>query len=116
MVSWPLSPVTLRTWFQVSANGLSALVAWIAYSHIGISRRRIPSFADAAIAFVVPINLFFGTAFVGIPHAWPWFYFASRFLLSSLPTTVWLLHIVRAEEEELANFRLFPGPADTSQS
>jgi hypothetical protein len=110
MVFWPLSLDALRTWFQFATNGLSALVAWIVYSHIGISRRRIPSFADALIAFSVPLGLLFGTSVVGIPQAWAWFYFASGFLFVSLATTIWLLRIILTEEEELAGFKRFMRP------
>jgi hypothetical protein len=101
---WPITLSSLRTWFQLAGNGFSALVAWVIYAHIGISRRRIPSLADASIAFILPLTLLFGTSFVGIESMWPWLYFASCLLLFSLLSTIWLLHIMRLEETELASF------------
>ncbi|HEY2447189.1 MAG TPA: hypothetical protein VGI20_15755 [Rhizomicrobium sp.] len=104
MVLSPLTLGTLLTWCQLSANGFSALVAWIIYAHIGISRRRIPSLADSIIAFVLPFALLLGNSFVGAEPAWQWFYFASAFLLLSLLTTLWLLYLMESEAE-LASFR-----------
>lgn len=104
MVLWPITLHTLRTWFELSANLLSALGAWVVYAHIAISRRRIPSLADAIIAFTLPLCLLFGNSFVGVEPAWPWFYFATAFLTLSLFNTIWLLHIMRSESE-LATFR-----------
>ena len=108
---WPITLRTLRTWFQLSGNGFSALVGWIVYAHIGISRRRIPSLADALIAFNLPLILLFGTSFVGIELMWPWLYFASCLLLFSLLSTIWLLHIMRLEETELASFSRLRRPS-----
>jgi hypothetical protein len=101
---WPITLMTLRTWCELSANGFSALVGWIVYACIGISRRRIPSLADAFIAFILPLLLLVGTSFVGLNAMWPWLYFASCFLALSFLTTIWLLHIMRLEETELASF------------
>ena len=103
MVFWPINLHTLCTWFEFSTNGLSALVAWIVYSHIGVSRRHVPTLADALIAFSVPLALLFGTSFVGIDTIWPWFYFASFFLAMSLASTLYLLRVLR-DEPELSTF------------
>jgi hypothetical protein len=103
MVLWPLDPGTLRTWFELAANTVSTLVAWIVYSHIAISRRHIPSFADALIGFSLPFVLLIGTTFVGTRNAWPWFYFASAFLALSFASTIWLHRVMRLEQE-LATF------------
>src|SRR5579863_10538449 len=54
MVLWPITLHSLRTWFELSGNLVSALSAWVIYAHMGISRRRIPSLADAIIAFTLP--------------------------------------------------------------
>jgi hypothetical protein len=110
MVLWPLSLRTLLTWFELSGNVLSALGAWIVYAHIGISRRHVPSLADAMLTFTLPLTLVFGTSFVGLPQAWPWFYFASTFLTVSLLTTIWHLYILRSESE-LATFAILGRPA-----
>jgi hypothetical protein len=104
MVFLPITLSTLRTWSEFAANLFSALVAWIVYAHIGISRRRIPALPDAFIAFALPLCLLFGNSFVGRERMWPWLYFASFFLALSLATTLWLVHTLRAETE-LATFR-----------
>jgi hypothetical protein len=104
MVFWPVNLHTLRTWFELSGNLLSALSAWVIYAHIAISRRRIPTLADAIIAFTLPLCLLFGNSFVGIEPAWLWFYFATAFLVLSLIITIWMLHILDSESE-LATFR-----------
>jgi hypothetical protein len=104
MVFWPINLHSLRTWFELSGNLFSALGAWVVYAHIAISRRRIPSLADAIIAFILPLSLLFGNSFVGIEPAWLWFYFASAFLALSLVTTIWILHILDSESE-LATFK-----------
>jgi hypothetical protein len=104
MQLWPLNLTTLRTWLQLSTNGLSALVAWVIYGHLGISRRHIPVLADAIIAFTVPTTLLMGTSFIGLKDAWPWFYFASVFLMFSVVTPIWHVHLI-GEERELAGFR-----------
>ncbi len=109
MVFWPINLHSLRTWFEFAANLFSALSAWVVYSHIAISRRRIPSLADALTAFTLPLCLLFGNSFVGTDPAWPWFYFASGFLALSLATTLWTFRILHSESE-LATFRHLARP------
>jgi len=109
MVFWPINLHSLRTWFEFSANLFSALCAWVAYSHIAISRRRIPSLADALTAFSLPLCLLFGNSFVGTEPAWPWFYFATFFLALSLAITLWTFRILHSESE-LATFRHLSRP------
>jgi hypothetical protein len=110
MVLWPLDLSAVRTWCQLSANFFTALGAWVVYAHIGISRRRIPGLSDAVIAFSNPLTLLFGNSFVGVEPAWPWFYFATVFLMISFVTTLWLSYTWRSETE-IASFRrlLRPG-------
>jgi hypothetical protein len=110
MELWPLNLMTLRTWAQLSTNGLSALVAWVTYAHFGISRRHIPTLADAIIAFSIPSVLLMGTSFVGLKDAWPWFYFAAVFLLFSLVTPIWHVRLLREEGDELESFALLLRP------
>jgi hypothetical protein len=109
MVLWPITLSTLRTWFQLSANGISALALWTVYAHIGISRRRVASLTDSFIAFTLPFCLLFGNSFVGLKLMWPWFYFATCFLALSLVNTIWLLHILSAEDG-LSSFRYLLRP------
>jgi hypothetical protein len=104
MELWPLTVDTLRTWGELTGNLFSALAAWTIYAHLGISRRRIPSFADTVIAFTLPLFLLLLNSYVGVAPMWKWLYFASAFLAFSLATTLWNFHILR-QETELASFR-----------
>lgn len=104
MELWPLTPDTLRTWGELTANLFSALSAWVIYAHLGISRHRIPAFADSLIAFTLPLFLLILNSYVGVTPMWKWLYFASAFLSFSLVTTLWNFHIMRLETE-LASFR-----------
>ncbi len=106
MVLWPLSLATLRTWGQIGAQGASAMTAWVIYSHIGISRERIPMLADSFIAFVVPLTILIGTSLVGRAAIWPFFYYGSASLAVSLVTVRWLLHLSRGEAKLAALSRL----------
>jgi hypothetical protein len=94
---WPLTIDTLRTWGQVTAHGASAVTAWIIYSHLGISHERVPWFADSIVTFVVPLTLLFAMPLIGREEIWPWFYYASASLVISVATSMWLLHLSRAE-------------------
>jgi hypothetical protein len=104
MALWPLTLDTLRTWGELTGNLFSALSAWTIYAHLGISRRRIPTFADSLIAFTLPLFLLILNSYVGVTPMWKWLYFASGFLVFSLATTLWNFHILRLETE-LASFR-----------
>ncbi|HTT99989.1 MAG TPA: hypothetical protein VMF58_18215 [Rhizomicrobium sp.] len=103
MVLWPLDLDTLRTWGELTANLFSALSAWTVYAHLGISRRRIPTFADSLIAFSLPLFILILNSYVGVSPMWKWLYLASGFLVFSLATTLWNFRILR-EETELASF------------
>ena len=104
MVLWPLAIDTMRTWGELTGNLFSALAAWVVYAHLGISRRRIPTFADSLIAFSLPLFILILNSYVGVSPMWKWLYFASGFLAFSLATTLWNFHILR-RETELASFR-----------
>jgi hypothetical protein len=104
MVLWPLTIDTLRTWGELTGNLFSALAAWVVYAHLGISRRRIPTFADSLIAFSLPLFILILNSYVGVTPMWKWLYFASGFLAFSLATTLWNFRILR-QETELASFR-----------
>jgi hypothetical protein len=99
MTLWPLNLGTLRTWAQIFAMGSSAFAAWVVYSHIGISRQRIPSFADSFIAFLAPVPLLIFNSFVGQKTIWPWFYFAGIYLAICLATSLWQLRLAGADGE-----------------
>ena len=104
MMLWPLDLDTLRTWGELNGNLFSALSAWTIYAHLGISRRRIPTFADSIIAFTLPLFLLLLNSYVGVTPMWKWLYFAAGFLVFSLATTLWNFHILR-QETELTSFR-----------
>ncbi|MGA9795442.1 MAG: hypothetical protein WBQ17_07890 [Rhizomicrobium sp.] len=110
MVLWPLSLATLRTWAQLGAMGTSALLAWIVYSHTGITRERVPTLMDSLIAFLVPIPLLIGTTLVGRDDIWPWFYYASGYLVLSMFTVVWMLRAV-GKDTQHAPFRAMLRPS-----
>lgn len=99
MTLWPLNLTTLRTWAQIFSMAASAFAAWVVYSHLGISRHRIPSFADSFIAVLVPTPLLIYNSFVGRAHIWPWFYLASPYLLVCLVSSLWQLRLMGAERE-----------------
>lgn len=99
MTLWPLNLATLRTWAQIFSMAASAFAAWVVYSHLGISRHRIPSFADSFIAVLVPTPLLIYNSFVGRPHIWLWFYLASPYLLVCLVSSLWQLRLMAAERE-----------------
>jgi hypothetical protein len=95
---WPLNIETLRTWGQIMAHGASAVAAWIIYSHLGITHERVPSLADSIVTFIVPLTLLFAMPLIGVDEIWPWFYYASASLVISLVTSMWLLHLSRAQD------------------
>ncbi len=103
MTFWPLDLTTLRTWGQVFAMGSCCFAVWIIFAHMGVSRLRIPTLADSVTVFVIPLAILIGNSLVGLNESWPWFYFASIYLLISLVTWVWQVHIALAESE-LASF------------
>lgn len=106
MTLWPLNVGTLRTWGQIFAIGTSALGGWIVFAHVGISRLRIPTLADSVIVFLVPIPLLFGSSLVGLKDIWPWFYYASIYLLIALLTWHWQVRMACAESELVSFARL----------
>jgi hypothetical protein len=109
MPLWPLDLATLRTWAQIAGNGVSIFVSWIVFAHVGISRLRIPSLADSLVLIATPTILAVGTSFVGQKEAWPWFYWASFFLLVGILSWHWQVRITR-EEPELASFSRLARP------
>ena len=84
MTLWPLNLGTLRTWAQIFTMGTNAMVAWIVFVHVGVSRLRIPTLADSVVVFLVPIPLLFANSLVGQKDIWPWFYYASGYLVIAL--------------------------------
>jgi hypothetical protein len=99
MTLWPLDLPTVRTWFQLFSMGASTLAAWIVYSHIGMSRRRVPVLWDSLIAFVVPLGLLIANSFVGLRQIWPWFYVAGAYLVICVLTSAMNLRLAIAEPE-----------------
>lgn len=109
MTLWPINIGTLRTWGQLIAMGTNALGAWVAFAHIGISRHRIPSFADSVIVFLVPIPLLFANSLVGQKEIWPWFYYASGYLVIAYASWCWQVRMA-SQERELASFARLTHP------
>jgi hypothetical protein len=105
----PLNLGTLRTWGQIFAMATNALGAWVAFAHIGISRQRIPSLADSVIVFLVPVPLLFANALVGQRDIWPWFYYASGYLLIAYASWRWQVRMA-SKESELASFARLAHP------
>lgn len=110
MTLWPLDLGTLRTWAQLFTMGTNAVVAWIAFVHIGVSRLRIPSLADSIVVFLLPVPLLFANALVGTKDIWPWFYYASFYLVISLGAWLWQVRMATKELPAFARLRNPLGP------
>lgn len=109
MTLWPLGVGTLRTWGQIFAMAACALSVWVIFAHMNVSRLSIPSLADSVIVFIIPLAILFGNSLVGRKDIWPWFYFASFYLLISLVTWLWQVRTPLAEPE-LASFSRLTRP------
>lgn len=109
MTLWPLNVGTLRTWAQIFTMGTNAMVAWIVFVHIGVSRLRIPTLSDSVVVFLVPIPLLFANSLVGQRDIWPWFYYASGYLVIALGSWLWQVHMASVERE-LASFKRLANP------
>jgi hypothetical protein len=109
MTLWPLNIGTLRTWGQIFAMGSCAFSVWVIFAHLGVSRLRIPSLADSVVVFIIPLAILLGNSLTGLKEIWPWFYFASFYLLISLLTWRWQVHIALAESE-LSSFARLTHP------
>lgn len=107
---WPLSFDSLRTWSQLFGNGTSAVVVWIVYAHIGITRRQIPTLGDSFVAILPPVIILGATSFVGQQEIWPWFYMASVYLVSTI-VSVHLTVRMALADAELANLKAVLRPA-----
>ena len=107
---WPLDLAMLRSWGQLLAMIGCSLSVWVIFAHMAVSRLRIPKLADSIIVFVIPSAILVGNSLVGLKDGWPWFYFASLYLLISLVTWVWQVHIALAERE-LASFARLTRPS-----
>jgi hypothetical protein len=70
---------------------------------------RVPTLEDSLVVFLAPVPLLIGNAFVGQKEIWPWFYYASFYLVVSLGTTLLLVRMASAESE-LASFARFVRP------
>jgi hypothetical protein len=109
MTLWPLSVGTLRTWAQLFAMGTNAMVAWVVFSHVGASLLRIPSLSDSIVVFLVPVPLLFANSLVGQRDIWPWFYYASGYLVIALGSWMWQVRMASVESE-LAPFKRLARP------
>ncbi|MBV9063100.1 MAG: hypothetical protein JOY77_09270 [Alphaproteobacteria bacterium] len=109
MTLWPLDIAMLRTWSQIVAMGAVSLAVWIIFAHLGVSRLRIPAFADTVVVFILPLAIIVGNTLIGQKFIWPWFYYASFYLLISLGAWHWQVRIALAESE-LASFARLTRP------
>jgi hypothetical protein len=109
MTLWPLDTGTLRTWGQIFAMAACSLSVWVIFAHMNVSRLRIPALADSVIVFIIPLAILFGNSLVGRRDIWPWFYFASFYLLISYVTWLWQVRTAVAEPE-LASFARLTRP------
>ena len=67
------------------------------------------AFVDSVIVFILPLAILFGNSLIGQKTIWPWFYYASVYLLISLVAWQWQVHIALAESE-LASFARLTRP------
>jgi hypothetical protein len=88
MTLWPMSWTTLRTWMQIFAAFSAAMSAWVAYTHLGMLRRRTPTLLDTVDACLVLITLPLD-AFAGRQDATGWFIFAAAYCFLGI-TAVWI--------------------------
>lgn len=109
MTLWPLDIGTLRSWGQLFAMASCGFSVWVIFAHIGVSRLHIPTLTDSVIVFVIPLAILFGNSLVGQRDIWPWFYYASFYLLISLVTWRWQVHVA-LEERDLAPFARLVAP------
>lgn len=96
---WPLDLQSMLTWCQLSATFLSAIIAWIQFTHIGVSRHRLPTFGDSIVTFAIPLGVLIVTSFIGRPEGWPWFYAAAAYLVVAIVSVAWHLRLAMAEPE-----------------
>jgi hypothetical protein len=96
---WPLDLQSLRTWCQLLGTGLTAIVAWVQFSHVGAARRRLPIFSDSIVTFAYPLGIMIVTTFIGRPEGWSWFYGAAAYLVISIVSVVWHFYLVTLEPE-----------------
>jgi hypothetical protein len=59
--------------------------------------------------FLVPIPLLFANSLVGQKDIWPWFYYASGYLVIALGSWMWQVRMASAESE-LASFTRLADP------
>jgi hypothetical protein len=80
VILWPLTLQTTLAWFQIFTTMLAVLAAWVAYSHLGLLRNRLPTIwdtVDAAMVLVtIPVN-----AAIGQGDGAPWFFWAAVYSL-----------------------------------
>jgi hypothetical protein len=80
MVLWPLTLETGRTWCEIFGNCLAALAAWVAYSHLGLLRNRLPTIWDTIDAMLVLVTIPLNAS-AGRADATPWFFWAAGYCL-----------------------------------
>lgn len=77
---WPLDPQALAAWGQIGGVVSSGICAWIVISHLAISRRGVPGYAEMMSGAVAPFFIIVANGLIGIPQSWLWFYAAGIYL------------------------------------
>ena len=109
MTLWPLDVETLRTWGQLFAMAAVGMSVWVIFAHMAVSRLRIPTLADSVIVLIIPATILFGNSLVGLNESWPWFYYASFYLVVSVLAWRWQVRVA-LQENELESFAKLAHP------
>jgi hypothetical protein len=65
--------------------------------------------SDSIVVFLVPVPLLFANSLVGQRDIWPWFYYASGYLVIALGSWMWQVRMASVESE-LAPFKRLARP------
>ena len=76
---------------------------------MAVSRLRIPTLADSVIVLIIPATILFGNSLVGLNESWPWFYYASFYLVVSVLAWLWQVRVA-LQENELESFAKLAHP------
>lgn len=99
MVLWPLAAGPLISWGQIATVVACAMTAWLISSHLAISRRGLPSYAQTLNAAMVPLFLLSLGGLAGRDEVWPWLYAGGVYLAVSAMTVRWFLRFANDDEE-----------------
>jgi hypothetical protein len=83
MPVWPLNMTGLITWAEIFAVAGALLAAWVAYSHMGISRRGAPWYGETLSTVISPALMVPVILLAGREPAFPFLYAGGVYLLGS---------------------------------